>query len=116
MRDVPWENIFKLGASAAANEFCEWVQVGIDIYISLIYFLKPHLTPSFSAAFAAVIVHRNLSFPLYQTNKTSDSKAKLRQAINCYKGIVEAAKFTYGNKTRDHHLPETWLSGLLINC
>ena len=27
LRDVPWENIFKLGASAAASEFCEWVQV-----------------------------------------------------------------------------------------
>ena len=25
LRDVPWENIFKLGASAAASEFCEWV-------------------------------------------------------------------------------------------
>ena len=35
LRDVPWENIFKLGASTAASEFCEWVQVGID-YISLI--------------------------------------------------------------------------------
>ena len=23
LRDVPWENIFKLGASAAASEFCE---------------------------------------------------------------------------------------------
>ena len=33
LRDVPWEDIFKLGASAAASEFCEWVQVGIDIYI-----------------------------------------------------------------------------------
>ena len=32
--DVPWEDIFKLGASAAASEFCEWVQVGIDVYIS----------------------------------------------------------------------------------
>ena len=32
-RDVPWEDIFKLGASAAASEFCEWVQVGIDVYI-----------------------------------------------------------------------------------
>ena len=34
LRDVPWEDIFKLGASAAASEFCEWVQVGIDVYIS----------------------------------------------------------------------------------
>ena len=23
LRDVPWEDIFKLDASAAANEFCE---------------------------------------------------------------------------------------------
>ena len=33
LRDVPWEDIFKLGVSAAASEFCEWIQVGIDIYI-----------------------------------------------------------------------------------
>ena len=33
LRDVPWEDIFKLGASAAASEFCEWIQVGIDVYI-----------------------------------------------------------------------------------
>ena len=31
-RDVPWEDIFKLGASAAASEFCEWVQVGMDVH------------------------------------------------------------------------------------
>ena len=34
LRDVPWEDIFKLSASAAASEFCEWVQVGTDIYIN----------------------------------------------------------------------------------
>ena len=33
LRNVPWENIFKLAASAAASEFCEWVQVGFDVYI-----------------------------------------------------------------------------------
>ena len=33
LRDVPWEDIFKLSASAAASEFCKWVQVGIDVYI-----------------------------------------------------------------------------------
>ena len=39
LRDVPWEDIFKLSASAAASEFCEWVQVGIDacIWSSLIH-------------------------------------------------------------------------------
>ena len=33
LRDIPWEDIFKLSASAAASEFSEWVQVGIDVYI-----------------------------------------------------------------------------------
>ena len=34
LRDVPWEDIFKFSASAAAaSEFCEWVEVGIDVYI-----------------------------------------------------------------------------------
>ena len=43
LRDVPWEDIFKLGASAAASEFCEWIQVGIDVYIShRKYQVKPH--------------------------------------------------------------------------
>ena len=33
MIDVSLEDIFKLGASAAANELCDWVQVGIDVHI-----------------------------------------------------------------------------------
>ena len=33
LRNVPREDIFNLGASVAASEFCEWVQVGIDVYI-----------------------------------------------------------------------------------
>ena len=33
LRDVPWEDIFKLSASAAASEFFEWVQVGINLCI-----------------------------------------------------------------------------------
>ena len=31
LRDVLWEDNFKLSASAA-SEFCEWVQLGIDVY------------------------------------------------------------------------------------
>ena len=31
LRDVPWEDIFKLSAFAAASKFCEWVQDGIVI-------------------------------------------------------------------------------------
>ena len=33
LRDVTREDIFKLSASAEASEFCEWVQVRIDVYI-----------------------------------------------------------------------------------
>ena len=58
LRDVPWKDIFKLSASAAASEFCERVQVGIDVYIPHHkYQVKPHSSPWFSAAFAAAIVH-----------------------------------------------------------
>ena len=51
LRDVPWEDIFKLSASATASEFCKWVQVGIDVYIPhRKYQVKPHSSPWFSAA------------------------------------------------------------------
>ena len=50
LRDVPWEHIFKLVASATASEFCKWVQVGIDVYIPhRKYQIKPHSSPWFSA-------------------------------------------------------------------
>ena len=42
LRDVPWENIFKLHASAATSEFCEWVGVGIE-YINLIENIRSSL-------------------------------------------------------------------------
>ena len=58
LKCVPWEDIFKIGASAAAPEFCEKVQVGIDVYIPhRKYQIKPHSSPWFSAICAAVIVH-----------------------------------------------------------
>ena len=89
MRDASWEDIFKFGASAAASEFCEWVQVGIDVYI-------PHRR--FSAACAAAIVHRNHFFILYEREESSDSKVKFRQASNRYKRVLEAA---YANETKE---------------
>ena len=102
MRDVPWEDIFKLSASAAASEFCEWVQVGIDVYIPhRKYQVKPHSSPWFSAACAAAIVHRNHFFRLYQQNKSSESKVKLRQASNRCKRVLEAAKLAYATKTKE---------------
>ena len=57
LRDVPWEDTFKLSASAAGGEFCECVQVGIDVYIPhRKYQVKPRSSPWFSAACAVAIV------------------------------------------------------------
>ena len=102
LRDVPWEDIFKLGASAAASEFCEWVKVGIDVYIPhRKYQVKSHSSSWFSAACAAAIVHRNHFFRLYQREKSSDSKVKFRQASNRCKWVLKAAKLAYANKTKE---------------
>ena len=77
LRDVPWDDIFKINASAAASELGEWVQVGIDVFIPhRKYQVKPHSSQWFSAACAAVIVHRNHFFCLYQKDKSSESKVK----------------------------------------
>ena len=71
LRDVPWEDLFKLSVSAAPSEFYEWFQVGIDVYIPYCrYQVKPYLSPWFSAACAAAIVHRNHFFSLYEQNKS----------------------------------------------
>ena len=100
LRDVPWEELFKLSASAAASEFCEWVQVGIDVYIPhRKYQVKPHSSSWFSAACAAVIVRRNHFFRLNQKDKSSESKVQFSQASNRCKRVLEAAKLAYANKT-----------------
>ena len=75
MWDVPWEDIFKLGAS---SEFCEWFQLGIDVYVPhQKYQVKLYSSPRFSSACAAAVVPRNLS----------ESKVKFRQASNHYESV-----------------------------
>ena len=64
------------------------------------YQVKPHSSPWFSAACAAGIVHRNNFFCVYQQNKSSESKVKFRQASNCCKRVLEAAKLAYANKQK----------------
>ena len=62
MSDVPWDNIFKLSASAAASDFCEQAKLGIDVHIPhRKYQVKPHLSPWFSTVCAAVIVHSSFN-------------------------------------------------------
>ena len=103
LRDIPWVDIFKLSTSTAAREFCEWVQVGIVVYIPhRKYQVKPHSSPWFSAACAAAIVHRNHFFRLYQNYKSPEFKVKFRQASNRCKRVLEAAKLAYANKTKEY--------------
>ena len=84
-QDVPFHRIaynFKLSASAAASELCEWF-VYIDVYIPhRKYQVKPHSSPWFSAACAASIVRRNHFFRVYQKDKSSVPKVKFRQTSN----------------------------------
>ena len=100
LRDVPWEDIFKLCASAATSEFCKGVQVGTEPQV------KPHSSLWFSAACAAAIVHRNHFFCLYQKDKSSDSKVKFRQASNGCKRVFEAARLAYANETKESITPQ----------
>ena len=102
LRHAPWEDIFKLSTSAATSEFCEQVQVGIDMYIPhRKHHVKSHSSPWFSAACSAAIVHRNHFFCLDQKDKSSECKVKFRQASNHQKRILEAANFAYANKTKE---------------
>ena len=90
---------FKLDASAAASEFCAWVEVGTIPHRK--YHVKSHSSPWFLAACAAAIVHRNHLFCLHQKDKFSESKVKFRQASNCCRRVLEAAKLAYTNKTKE---------------
>ena len=61
LRDVAWVDIFS--ASAVARNFCEWVQVWIDLCIPPCKCqVKPHSSPWFSAACPATIVREITSF------------------------------------------------------
>ena len=56
----------KLGASAAASKFFEWVQVRIDVYIPHCkYQVNRHSSLCFSALCTASIFQRNHFFYLY---------------------------------------------------
>ena len=101
-RDVPCEDIFKLCTSAAASEFCEWVQVRIDEYIPHQKCqVKPHSFPWFSATCATEVVHTNHFFRLCQKDKSSESKVKFRKTSNHCKKVLEAAKLAHANKAKE---------------
>ena len=100
---LPLENIFKLSASAA-SEFCEWVQVGIDVYIHCKYKVKSHLSQWFLPACPVAIALGNYFYRLYQQNNFSESKDI--QASNHFKRAPEVAKFAYANKTKKPNMSQ----------
>ena len=101
LKDVFWEDIFKLSASAAAKEFCKGFQIGIDIFVPYWkYRVMSHSSPWFLVACASAIVHRN-HFRFHQKDECSESKVKFRQISNCYKIALEPAKMAYANKIKD---------------
>ena len=63
LRDVPWDDIFKLSGYTAANEFCEWVQLEL-MYISLTISIRSNLTHLHSFQQLA-IARRNHFFCFY---------------------------------------------------
>ena len=113
LRDVPWEGIFKPGASAAASGFCEWVLVGIDVYIPhRKYQVKPHSSPWFSAACAAAIVHRNHFFSFVPKRKIF----WFYRLVIVAKGFLKLPNLYMLIKQKSPLLPRNWLSWLLANC
>ena len=99
MRDVSWEDIFKLGASIAASEFCEWVQVRIDVYIPhKKYQVKPHSSPWSSAACTAAIIHKNHFFRFVPKRKIFSDRLVI---VAKDKRVLEATKLAYANKTKE---------------
>ena len=68
LRNIPWEDIFRLSASAAASGFGDLFQVVIDVYIPhQKYQVNLHSFSWFSAVFAAAIVYRNYFFSFVPT-------------------------------------------------
>ena len=104
LRDVPLEHIFKLGVSADAAEFCEWVQVGIDVYIPHHeYQVNPHSSPWFFAAGVAAIAHRNHPVSIYQRNRSAvfESKRNFNRLLIVTKSFLESDKLSYANKASE---------------
>ena len=91
LRDVLCEDISKLSASAA-GAFCEWIQVGIDVYIH-------HCMVSIRSNLTRLHVFQQLVLlPWFIEIK---SKLKFRQISTCYKRVLEAAKLLCTTKVKE---------------
>ena len=93
-----WEDNFKLSASAAASEYCEWVQVVINV-------VKPHLSAWFSAGCAAAIVHRNHFPRLYYRINLLNLKWSSDRLIIVAKGLLKLQNLHMLLKLKNPSLP-----------
>ena len=62
LRDVAWNDIFKISAFTGASEFCEWIYIEIDVHV---HHRKYQAKSWFSTACAAAILHKKYIFCLF---------------------------------------------------
>ena len=112
MRDIPWEHIFILSASAATSEFCKWVQIGIDLYIPYHkYQVKPYSSPWLSAASAAVIAHRNHFFVCTKMINLLNLKYSSDRLVIDAKGFLKLPNLHKPIKQKSPSLPRSLALG-----
>ena len=112
MRDIPWEDIFKLCPSTAATEFCEWVQVGSDVYIPhRKYQVKPNSSPWFSAACAAAIAHRNHFFVCTNRINLLNLKSRSDRVVISVKEFLKLPNLHMLLKQKNPSLPRSLVLG-----
>ena len=86
---IPLSLVFLL-LCFSSSEFCEWVQVGIDVYIPhRKYQVKPHSSPWFSAAYAAAIVYREAGNHCKRVLEAARPKYMLVKQKICYNSTIE---------------------------
>ena len=107
---------FKLGASAATNEFFQFFHIGVVVYDPRRKFqASPHSFLRFLTSCASSITHKNHLLCLYQQIKTSVSNIRFRKVTNRCRRVIEYDKFVYSNG-REFITQETVFSHLFANC
>ena len=102
LREAPWEDILKLWTFAAPSECCDWVQVGIVAYILIINvresLIHYHGSKVLLLQPKPTVI---MCFVCTKQSKSSITKVMFKQATNCYKRFLEAAKPHYANKVEE---------------
>ena len=111
MRDVPWEHIFKPSVSAAASEFCKWVQIGFDVYNPHRKYHKSHSSPYFSTACAAAITQRNHFFVCTNRINFLNLKFSLNSLVIVGKGFLKLPSLHMLIKQKNLSLPRNLALG-----